>query len=134
VRHIKKERDVFDEAYLKQAFEVIENVIRDSLTNTDKIVFESTGLTNYFDQMIESLKISFRLTTIGVYSDSKTFLDRIKTRDQNIHINVSDDQVLMINEKVKEKNLQTDYRIDNEVKTEMELINELKNIINAAKI
>lgn len=134
VKQIKKERDVFNETYLKQVFEVIENVIRDSLNDNDKIVFESTGLTDYFDQMLENLKISFHLTTIGIYTDSKTCLDRVKTRDQNIHINISDDQVIMINEKVKEKNFQTDYRIDNEVKTERELINELKNIIDETKI
>lgn len=128
-KKIKKDRDVDNEAYLKQVFEKIENGIRGSLTDKDKIVFESTGLTEHFDLMLESLRRDFQVTTIGVYADSTTCLKRVKSRDQNIHINVSDDQVLMINEKVRERNFETDFSIINEDKSEKELINEIeKNV------
>ena len=128
-KKIKKDRNVDNEAYLKQVFEEIENGIRDSLTDKDKIVFESTGLTEYFDIMLESLRRDFKVTTIGVYADSTTCLKRVKSRDQEIHINISDDQVLMINEKVRERNFETDFSIINEDKSEKELINEIaKNI------
>lgn len=128
-KKIKKDRNVDNEAYLKQVFEEIENGIRDSLTDKDKIVFESTGLTEYFDIMLESLRRDFQLTTIGVYADTTTCLKRVKSRDQDIHINVSDDQVLMINDKVRERNFETDFSIINENKSEKELINEIaKNI------
>lgn len=128
-KKIKKDRNVDNEAYLKQVFEEIESGIRDSLGDMDKIVFESTGLTEYFDIMLESLRRDFQLTTIGVYADSTTCLKRVKSRDQEIHINISDDQVLMINEKVRERNFETDFSIINEDKSEKELINEIaKNI------
>lgn len=128
-KKIKKDRDVNNETYLKQVFEEIENGIRDSLTDKDKIVFESTGLTEYFDIMLESLRRDFQVTTIGVYADSTTCLKRVKSRDQNIHINVSDDQVLMINNQVRERNFETDFLIINENTSEKELINEIaKNI------
>ncbi len=79
--------------------------------------------------MLESLRRDFRVTTIGVYADRTTCLKRVKSRDQEIHINISDDQVLMINEKVRERNFQTDFSIINEDKSEKELINEnSKNI------
>src|SRR5690554_2486721 len=128
-KKIKKDRNVDNEAYLKQVFEEIVSGIRDSLSDKDKIVFESTGLTEYFDIMLESLRRDFQVTTIGVYADSTTCLTRVKSRDQEIHINISDDQVLMINEKVRERNFETDFSIINEDKSEKELINEIaKNI------
>lgn len=128
-KKIKKDRNVDNEAYLKQVFEEIESGIRDSLTDKDKIVFESTGLTEYFDIMLESLRRDFQVTTIGIYVDSTTCLERVKSRDQNIHINFSGDQVLMINNQVRERNFETDFLIINENKSEKELINEIaKNI------
>jgi predicted kinase len=128
-KKIKKDRNVDNEAYLKQVFEEIESGIRDSLSDKDKIVFESTGLTEHFDLMLESLRRDFQVTTIGVYADSTTCLKRVKSRDQEIHINISDDQVLMINEKVRERNFETDFSIINEDKSEKELINEIeKNV------
>lgn len=128
-KKIKKDRAVDDEAYLKQVFEEIEKGIRESLTEVDKIIFESTGLTDYFDQMIRNLRKDFQLTTIGVYANSTICLDRVKYRDQKIHINISDDQVVVINEKVRERNFKTDFSIINEDKSEKELINELDKII-----
>lgn len=128
-KKIKKDRDVDNQAYLKQVFEEIEKGIRESLVDKDKIVFESTGLTEYFDQMIQSLKRDFQVTTIGVYADSTICLERVKSRDQDIHINVSDDQVQMINHKVRERNFETDFSIINENKSEKELINEIGKTI-----
>ncbi|ASB49844.1 nucleoside/nucleotide kinase family protein [Alkalitalea saponilacus] len=122
-KRIKKDRNVDNEAYLKQVFEEIENGVRDSLNDKDIIVFESTGLTEYFDIMLESLRRDFKVTTIGVYADRTTCSKRVKSRDQEIHINFSDDQVLMINEKVRERNFETDFSIINEDKSEKELIN-----------
>lgn len=128
-KKIKKDRNVDNEVYLKQVFEEIERGIRDSLSEKDKIVFESTGLTEYFDLMLENLRRDFQVTTIGVYADGETCLKRVKYRDQEIHINISDDQVLMINEKVRERNFETDFSIINEDKSEKELINDIaKNI------
>lgn len=129
-KKIKKDRDVDNEAYLKQVFGEIEKGIRDSLTDEDKIVFESTGLTEYFDKMLEGLRRDFQIITIGVKADFTICLERVKSRDQVIHINISDDQVLMINEKVRERNYKTDFYIDNENKSEKELIREISNIIN----
>ncbi|GIL22983.1 MAG: hypothetical protein BroJett042_14960 [Bacteroidota bacterium] len=131
---IKKERAVDNEEYLMQVFDEIEIGIRNCLKESDKLVFESTGLTQYFDRMIQNLNQDFKVTTIGVYADSTTCLGRVKSRDQDIHINVSDDQVLMINEKVRQRNYKTDYLIINENKSEAELINEVANIVRAIEM
>ncbi len=128
-KKIKKDRDVDNEAYLKQVFEEIEKGIRDSLTDKDKIVFESTGLTEYFDKMLENLRRDFQVITIGVIADNTICLERVKSRDQEIHINISDDQILRINEKVRERNFETDFSLINENKSEKELTNEIGNFI-----
>ena len=133
VKQIKKGRVVDDETYLREAFEVIEKGVRDYLFHMDPIVFESTGITPYFDKMLESLQLDFRVTTIGIQADSEICLDRIRKRDQSIHINISDDQVAMINEKVRQKKLHTDYQIVNELKEEKDLIEELERIIGSVK-
>ena len=132
-KKIKKERAVDNEAYLEQVFEEIEKGIRKCLNETDKIVFESTGLTEHFDQMLLSLKKDFAVTTIGINADSDICLDRVKSRDQTIHINVSDSQVNMINEKVRNKNFQHNFNIYNNNKSEIELIKELKNILKLTR-
>lgn len=128
-KQIKNDREIDNETYLKQVFQEIEKGIRDNLNETDRLVFESTGLTKYFDQMLQSLKRDFQVTTIGVHAESTTCLIRVKSRDQSIHVNISDDQVLMINERVRESNIKTDFTIDNESKSRKELINEISTII-----
>lgn len=127
-KQVRKNRAVNNEAYLNQVFQVIENGIRNALNDIDKLVFESTGLTDYFDQMLVSLKKDFKVTTIGIYADNSICLDRVRSRDQTIHINISDSQVTKINEMVRERDYQTDFRINNESKTEKDLIKELENI------
>ncbi|OFY34722.1 MAG: hypothetical protein A2W91_20650 [Bacteroidetes bacterium GWF2_38_335] len=134
VRQIRKDQDVFSETYLKQVFETIEKGIREALLEIDRLVFESTGLSSYFDKMLEGLKKDFHVTTIGIYADSKICLNQVRARDKTIHINISDDQVSLINEKVKARNLLTDFRIDNETKTEKELIREIRTILETVKI
>lgn len=133
-KEIKKDRDVGNESYLRQVFDAIENGIRAHLNQTDNLVFESTGLTPYFDDMLESLMRDFKVTTIGVYADSSICLDRVKKRDQTIHISVSDDQVSLINEKVREKKFKADFLIENEHKTEMDIIQELNDIVALSQL
>jgi shikimate kinase len=128
-KQIKKDRAVENETYLKQVFEMIEKGVRESLKQIDKVVFESTGLTDYFDQMLENLKKDFHVITIGIYADGKTCLDRVKNRDQSIHINISDDQVTVINDKVRQKHFQTDHKINNEAMTEEELVGQIEKIL-----
>lgn len=132
-KRIKEDRAVDDESYLRQVFEAIENGVRESLKQGDSLVFESTGLTNYFDQMLDNLKEDFDVVTIGVHADSRICLERVRNRDHTIHINISDDQVIKINDKVIERAFETDYRIDNEMMSEEELVQELEKIIKSLR-
>jgi len=128
---VKRNREIDNPEYLKEVYQAIENGIRHKLTKHDHIVFESTGLSEYFDTMLENLKRDFSLFTIGIITMDELCLTRVRTRDKSIHIDVSDNQVKKINNQVKEKKFIADFSITNNDKTDVELINELKTIIQS---
>ena len=129
-KQIKKNRNITDDSYLFEVFSAIESGIREKLKQTDRLVFESTGLTDFFDQMLFNLKESFQINTIQIIADLSTCLNRIKTRDQSIHINVSDDQVNQINQAVLNKKMDTDFQIENKEKPKQQLIDEISIILD----
>ena len=132
-QNIQKDRAVNDDSYIQEVFRFIEQLVRQSLQDHDQVAFESLGLTDACDQMMASLRQDFQVVTIRVVADMETCLDRIKTRDQSIHINISDDHVKMINEKVAEKAMDCDFCIENNSndKTEKDLVADLINIMSS---
>ena len=128
-KHVKKDRSIDNDDYLKEVFQVIENGIRDSLKKFDNVVFESTGLTRYFDSMLNNLRTDFKVTTVKINADKDLCMERVRTRDQSIHINVSDNEVKMINDAVAKKMIQTDFEIDNNNSTKNELKEQISEIV-----
>ncbi len=126
---VKKDREIDDKAYIEEIFQVIEKGVRKELTKYDDIVFESTGLSEYFDVMLENLQRDFDLKTIRIIAHDELCLSRVRTRDLSIHVDVSDNQVKKINEQVSEKGFIAAFSITNNDKTDLELIRELKRII-----
>jgi shikimate kinase len=128
-KKVKKDRQIDNEDYLSDVFSAIEKGIRHSLDMNDKIVFESTGLTPHFDRMLENVKEDFSVVTIGVHANHELCLHRVKSRDQSIHINISDEQVNEINKQVKKKEMRTDFQLINEGKSVEELVSEMREIL-----
>ena len=126
---IKGDRNLDDENYIQEVFENIEKGIRRTLQRSNQVVFESTGLTNYFKQMIYRLGEDHNLITIKIEADKQLCLQRIRSRDQSIHIQITDEQVNRINQMVLEQDLKCDYRIVNMQKTAHELLQELTGIV-----
>ncbi len=93
------------------------------------IVFESTGLTSSFDEMVERLKNEFAVIMIEIQANDKLFLHRVKTRDQSIHVDVSAEQVRHLNRRVRIKNIKTDFSLDNNDKTLKDLTAEIHQIV-----
>ena len=127
---LKEEGRLDDQAYVKQSFNVIEHGVREALKNTDSMVFESTGLTEHFDRMLSDLRRDFKVTTIKVSADREKCIQRVRMRDQSIHINVSDNQLKQVNEAVHEKEMKTDYTSENREKSEDELKSEIRKILH----
>ncbi len=131
-RQIKRDRSVDNKTYLKEVFAAIEAGVRKELELRCPVVFESTGLTGYFDAMLENLKRDYAVRTIAIMTDLSICLQRVRSRDQSIHINVSDAQVSEINARVFEKQIKTDFIIDNTDKQEEDLCYELEAILGIA--
>ncbi len=127
VINVKKNRAVNDESYHKDAFTEIESRLRKVLKDEPSVVFESTGLGNHFNNMFRSLKNDYQVITIGIKADPDLCRKRIKSRDQSSHINVSDEDVLLINSLVRRMNFLSDYEIDNNGSIE-DLTSSLKGI------
>ena len=128
-KKVKKDRQFDNTEYLNEVFNVIETGVRNSLKIYSEIVFESTGLTDQFDRMLANLMKDYKVVTIGVQTDSKLCVDRVRTRDQSIHINVSDDQLNEINHQVIKKGIKTNYVLQNNNSTYDKLINEVSKIL-----
>ena len=93
-KQVKRDRNYNDQSYLNEVFNVIENGIREVTKNHKVICFESLGLTNQFDRMIENLNKDYELVSIKLLCDNDKCLERVKSRDQSIHINISDENIL----------------------------------------
>ncbi len=129
-KEVKNDREITNELYRIEAFAVIENGVRSSLKENDNVVFESIGITKQFDIMLKSLKEDFRVVKVGIKANLDLCLHRVKARDQSIHINISAEEINIINSTFAKKNMQTDYTIDNNNKSANELITTIKKIIN----
>jgi shikimate kinase len=130
VKDIKKDREVTNELYRIEAFAVIENNVREFLSENSSVIFESVGVTHQFDTMLESLKEDFNVITIGIKTDPNLCLERFRTRDSSNHVNLSVEEVKMINSAFYNKNMRMDFIIDNNNKSADEIIAVLDNIIN----
>ncbi|TMU54677.1 AAA family ATPase [Flagellimonas algicola] len=126
---LKKSRNAMDGEYVSEVFQTIENGIKESMKRYPSVVFESTGLTPYFDRMLIRLHADFKVMTIGVKANSKTCMERIKTRDASIHIPIPLDQIESINKQVVRKNVQTTYTIENNNESEDTLKEKIAEIL-----
>ncbi len=129
VMEVRKERDLFDPEYIREAFETIERKIREVMREVDQLVFESTGLTDDFDRMLISLQSDYQVTTIKVNCSKDTCLERVRNRDQSNHINVSDHEVEEINSAVFLKDFTPDYSIENSDSKADKLKEEIRAIL-----
>lgn len=129
----KKERQFNDADYIQEVFQCIEMTVRKILVTEDEVVFESTGLTDAFDQMLLRLKRDFKVILIHIKTDLEKCLTRVKSRDQSIHINVSDEHVMAINRQAVNKSLAYDGVIDNNKATAKEIIHAFEAIRKGAK-
>lgn len=126
---VRRDRPADDPAYVSEVFGRIEAGLRETLQHTPGIVFESTGLTDAFDQMLGRLQADFRVTLVGIRASDDVCLERIRTRDASIHIPVSDHLIADINRQVREKHIPVDLEIVNEGKELSPLTAEIRQVL-----
>lgn len=129
VLKLRRNAAVDDPAYVDLVFETIERGVRAAMLENDAVVFESTGLSDAFERMWRSLKRDHRVVTIGVDTDPALCLQRVRTRDQRIHINVSDADVTRINQAVLALARSTDHSIMNTARSAEKVLKDLQLIV-----
>lgn len=134
IRGIRRDRSIDDATYVEDAFRVAEAFVRERSERNDRVVFESTGLTDSFDAMLTRLRADHRVITIGVEAGDVLCLERVRTRDASIHIAVSDDQVAEINRRVRERARTTDFTLSNERTEPDELVERIRGFLESAGV
>ena len=128
LKDLRNNRDLDDKNYLEQVFNTIESGVRNELAKNDTVAFESTGLTPYFDQMLDRLQGDYNVTCVKVIADIEVCLERIGQRDASLHIPVTEEEILEINQQHATKNFNYHFEIVNEGKSEAELVDVLREL------
>lgn len=124
---LKSER--LSNEYILEGFDLVEKEIDRLLSDTDRIIIESTGTTDYFSHFINKLKSKYELKPVKIQASPGLCLKRIKSRDSVNHIPVSDDMVNKINQDALNVDLQYDLIIDNEKSSDREIIENIRKIL-----
>lgn len=127
-KNIKADRHYSDENYIKEGFTLLEKEIRRRFETDDALIMESTGLTDEFMKMLESLKKDFSVKLIRIHAEPELCLKRVRERDNKDHINVSDSDVEKINEQAKKVNFDYDLVIDNNSDTKNDALKEFQKV------
>ncbi len=99
------------------------------LSRADTVMIESLGGTPGFTRLHANLSAKYRVKLVRVYADQETCLHRVRTRDSEEHIPVSDDQVIQYNELASQVVLDWDAEIDNnEPATAEDILQTIKNL------
>ena len=113
VKALPFEPEVNNEAYLQAVFQRIEAGVRSALLEHERVSFESTGLTPYFDAMLGKLQQEFRVITIRLEAMPETCLQRVQSRNQAAHLPFTQEAVADINRQVLAKKVPAQHRIAN---------------------
>lgn len=128
-KSIKRDRHYSDISYIKEGFTLLEKEIRNRFKKTDMLTIESTGLTDEFKQMLENLRKGFSVKLIKIDTDPALCVKRVKKRNNKEHINVSYSDVEKINKLAIKVNFNYDLVMDNNSKTNEEIIKDLLKVI-----
>src|SRR5512141_852626 len=75
----------------------VERAVDAMLENHERVMIESLGAGERFPGFLSSLQSRYAVKLIRVLADSDTCLERVRTRNQAEHIDVSDEQVAEYN-------------------------------------
>jgi shikimate kinase len=117
--------------YIKEGFSKVEKEIDKILHDTDRIIIESTGTTDYFRIFLDRLKTKYELKLIKVQTSPELCLIRVKSRNSVLHVPVSDEIVDIINQEALNLDMQYDLIIDNEKSTDREILENIQKFFKS---
>lgn len=83
------------------------------LSRESRLVIESTGASEAFPAFLQALRSRYEVTLVSIRAPLERCLERVRSRDQTMHIPVSDDRVAEINARAAMVRLPWDLEIDN---------------------
>lgn len=83
------------------------------LNRESRVIIESTGASEAFPAFLNALRSSYQVTLVSIRAPLERCLERVQSRDQPLHIPVSDDSVAEINARAAMVHLPWDLEIDN---------------------
>jgi shikimate kinase len=124
---IKQER--LTNEYCSKGFRLAEREIDNQFKDSDIITIESTGITKYFEPFLERLNQKYNIKLIKIDASPDICLQRVKSRNSNTHIPVSDDILEQINQEALKVNLEFDMVINNEISSENEILMQIQELL-----
>jgi hypothetical protein len=97
----------------RRGFQAVLEKLDELARSREVLCIESTGTARTFPDLLAALRRRFDVRLIRVRSPLGICLERIRTRDASVHIPVSDDRVMEINEIASRVELPWDLEIDN---------------------
>jgi shikimate kinase len=83
------------------------------LSRESLVIIESTGASDAFPAFLQALRSRYEVTLVSIRAPLERCLERVRSRDQAMHIPVSDDRVAEINARAAAVRLEWDLEIDN---------------------
>lgn len=119
------------EKLIQEGFHQEEAAIDEILKTHNAVSFESTGVHPYLHNVLVRLRGKFNVKLIRIYAPLEICYERVKSRDQNAHIHVSDELLKKINDNAVRANFDWDLELDNSDKlTALEIVRAFTSISN----
>jgi shikimate kinase len=109
----KGERSINDEGYIRDYYNELYESIKQSLEKQNNIVFESTGLTGKYLDLLCLLRKRNNVVIIKIHADLDLCIKRIKERDIRKHVDISYEQIKELNSAISNNEIEFDFEIHN---------------------
>jgi shikimate kinase len=126
---VKADRSDLDEAYFREAWQLIEKEIDKHLTDHDNISFESIGTFDSFKEFLHRLEARYPVKLIQIKAPPDLCLERIAKRDASAHLPMSADLITRINKLAVDEKYDFALSIDNSALSDKEIVTAFRQII-----
>jgi shikimate kinase len=133
-KNFKSEKEYYQNihSFYKEGTKKVIETISKTLETNNSVVIESLGIGTQFGELLTTLQELGKTVLIKIVAEEYICLERIKKRDQSIHIAVSDNKVLEINEEARKVSLPFDFKIQNDHQKKEDIIDKLRSVVTKA--
>jgi shikimate kinase len=125
---IKKDRHYLDKDYIQEGYTETEKQVKECFKTSDILIMETTGTADEFWEMINNLKKEAAVKFIKIQTSPELCIQRVLNRENKDHVNVSDNDVKMINELAGKVVCDYDLVIENEDGADEIILKEFKRL------